>query len=58
MEIDFAIDGDAYATLSPVVLSRETVRAAGVFRSRGIWTQVWISLGLVLACQGGLMTVF
>ena len=29
MDIDFAIDGGAYATLSPVVLSRGTIHAAG-----------------------------
>ena len=30
-EIDFAIDGGAYATLSPVVLSRGTIHAAGPY---------------------------
>ena len=32
MEIDFLIDGGAYTTLSPVVLSRGTIHAAGVYR--------------------------
>ena len=31
MEIDFAIDGGAYLTLSPVVLSRGTIHAAGPY---------------------------
>lgn len=31
MEIDFTIDGGAYATLSPVVLSRGCIHAAGVY---------------------------
>ncbi len=31
MEIDFVIDGGAYATLSPVVLSRGTIHAAGPY---------------------------
>src|SRR5262249_8961288 len=31
MDIDFAIDGGAYATLSPVVLSRGTIHAAGPY---------------------------
>ena len=31
MEIDFAIDGGAYMTLSPVVLSRGTIHAAGPY---------------------------
>ena len=31
MEIDFDIDGGAYATLSPVVLSRGTIHAAGPY---------------------------
>jgi len=31
MDIDFVIDGGAYATLSPVVLSRGTIHAAGVY---------------------------
>src|SRR5206468_9342208 len=30
-EIDFAIDGGAYATLSPVVLSRGTIHAPGPY---------------------------
>jgi CO/xanthine dehydrogenase Mo-binding subunit len=32
MEIDFDIDGGAYCTLSPVVLSRGTIHAAGPYR--------------------------
>ena len=32
MEIEFAIDGGAYATLSSVVLSRGTIHAAGPYR--------------------------
>lgn len=32
MEIDFAIDGGAYATLSAVVLSRGTIHACGPYR--------------------------
>jgi CO/xanthine dehydrogenase Mo-binding subunit len=31
MEIDFVIDGGAYATLSPVVLSRGTIHASGPY---------------------------
>jgi CO/xanthine dehydrogenase Mo-binding subunit len=31
-EIDFALDGGAYMTLSPVVLSRGTIHAAGPYR--------------------------
>jgi CO/xanthine dehydrogenase Mo-binding subunit len=31
MEMDFTIDGGAYATLSPVVLSRGTIHAAGPY---------------------------
>jgi CO/xanthine dehydrogenase Mo-binding subunit len=31
MEIDFSIDGGAYCTLSPVVLSRGTIHAAGPY---------------------------
>jgi CO/xanthine dehydrogenase Mo-binding subunit len=31
MDIDFAIDGGAYCTLSPVVLSRGTIHAAGPY---------------------------
>ncbi len=45
MEIDFAIDGGAYTTLSPVVLSRGTIHAAGPYncpnvriRSRAVAT--------------------
>ena len=30
MDIDFTIDGGAYCTLSPVVLSRGTIHAAGL----------------------------
>ena len=32
MEIDFVLDGGAYMTLSPVVLSRGTIHAAGPYR--------------------------
>src|SRR3712207_9363231 len=32
MEIDFVVDGGAYATLSAVVLSRGTIHAAGPYR--------------------------
>ncbi|HWB78068.1 MAG TPA: xanthine dehydrogenase family protein molybdopterin-binding subunit, partial [Nannocystaceae bacterium] len=32
MDIDFTIDGGAYTTLSPVVLSRGTIHAAGPYR--------------------------
>ncbi len=32
MDIDFVIDGGAYTTLSPVVLSRGTIHAAGPYR--------------------------
>src|SRR5207245_6097051 len=45
VEIDFAIDGGAYNTLSPVVLSRGTIHAAGPYscdnvrvRSRAVAT--------------------
>src|SRR5205814_8784918 len=45
MEIDFVIDGGAYATLSAVVLSRGTIHAAGPYncpnvriRSRAVAT--------------------
>jgi len=45
MEVDFAIDGGAYLTLSPVVLSRGTIHAAGPYncpnvriRSRAVAT--------------------
>jgi CO/xanthine dehydrogenase Mo-binding subunit len=47
MEIDFIIDGGAYCTLSPVVLSRGTIHAAGPYycpnirvRSRALATNV------------------
>ncbi|MDQ3816634.1 MAG: xanthine dehydrogenase family protein molybdopterin-binding subunit [Acidobacteriota bacterium] len=47
MEIDFTIDGGAYATLSAVVLSRGTIHAAGPYfcpnvriRSRAVATNV------------------
>jgi CO/xanthine dehydrogenase Mo-binding subunit len=47
MEIDFVIDGGAYTTLSPVVLSRGTIHAAGPYfcpnvtiRSRAVATNV------------------
>src|ERR1700740_2558207 len=47
MEIDFAIDGGAYCTLSPVVLSRGTIHAAGPYtcpnvrvRGRAVATNV------------------
>ena len=47
MEIDFIIDGGAYCTLSPVVLSRGTIHAAGPYycpnvriRSRAVATNV------------------
>ena len=47
MEIDFAIDGGAYCTLSPVVLSRGTIHAAGPYvcpnvriKSRAVATNV------------------
>ncbi|HKV37459.1 MAG TPA: xanthine dehydrogenase family protein molybdopterin-binding subunit [Pyrinomonadaceae bacterium] len=36
MEIDFAIDGGAYCTLSPVVLSRGTIHAAGPYVSPNV----------------------
>jgi CO/xanthine dehydrogenase Mo-binding subunit len=32
LEVDFVLDGGAYATLSPVVLSRGAVHAGGVYR--------------------------
>lgn len=32
MDVDFVIDGGAYVTLSPVVLSRGTIHAAGPYR--------------------------
>jgi CO/xanthine dehydrogenase Mo-binding subunit len=47
MEIDFVIDGGAYCTLSPVVLSRGTIHAAGPYscpnvrvRGRAVATNV------------------
>jgi CO/xanthine dehydrogenase Mo-binding subunit len=47
MEIDFMIDGGAYCTLSPVVLSRGTIHAAGPYvcpnvriRSKAVATNV------------------
>ena len=47
MEIEFVIDGGAYTTLSPVVLSRGTIHAAGPYscpnvriRSRAVATNV------------------
>ncbi len=47
MDIDFAIDGGAYCTLSPVVLSRGTIHAAGPYfcpnvrlRGRAVATSV------------------
>jgi CO/xanthine dehydrogenase Mo-binding subunit len=47
MEIDFVIDGGAYCTLSPVVLSRGTIHAAGPYycpnvriRSRAVATNM------------------
>jgi CO/xanthine dehydrogenase Mo-binding subunit len=47
MEIDFVIDGGAYCTLSPVVLSRGTIHAAGPYfcpnvriRGRAVATSV------------------
>jgi len=36
IEIDFVIDGGAYATLSPVVLARGTIHAAGVYHCPNI----------------------
>ena len=32
LDVDFVLDGGAYATLSPVVLSRGAIHAAGVYR--------------------------
>jgi CO/xanthine dehydrogenase Mo-binding subunit len=47
MEIDFVVDGGAYCTLSPVVLSRGTIHAAGPYlcpnvriRSRAVATNM------------------
>jgi CO/xanthine dehydrogenase Mo-binding subunit len=55
MDIDFTIDGGAYCTLSPVVLSRGTIHAAGPYscpnvRVRGplVNRHVWAGL-LVMA---------
>jgi len=36
MDIDFTIDGGAYETLSPVVLSRGTMHAAGAYNCRNV----------------------
>ena len=36
MDIDFAIDGGAYATLSAVVLSRGTIHAAGPYKCHNV----------------------
>jgi CO/xanthine dehydrogenase Mo-binding subunit len=36
MEIEFVIDGGAYKTLSPVVLSRGTIHAAGPYRCANV----------------------
>src|SRR3954471_6820623 len=36
MEIEFEIDGGAYATLSSVVLSRGTIHAAGPYRCENV----------------------
>jgi CO/xanthine dehydrogenase Mo-binding subunit len=36
MEIDFTIDGGAYETLSPVVLSRGTIHAAGPYNCENV----------------------
>jgi CO/xanthine dehydrogenase Mo-binding subunit len=36
MEIEFVIDGGAYKTLSPVVLSRGTIHAAGPYRCHNV----------------------
>ena len=36
MDIDFVIDGGAYVTLSPVVLSRGTIHAAGPYRCANV----------------------
>ncbi len=44
LDIDFVIDGGAYATLSPVVLSRGTIHAAGPYRCPNVRvTQPWPS---------------
>jgi CO/xanthine dehydrogenase Mo-binding subunit len=39
MEIDFTIDGGAYETLSPVVLSRGTIHAAGPYQCPNVRTR-------------------
>ncbi|HTU46452.1 MAG TPA: xanthine dehydrogenase family protein molybdopterin-binding subunit [Bryobacteraceae bacterium] len=39
MDIDFTIDGGAYSTLSPVVLSRGTIHAAGPYRCLNVRTR-------------------
>jgi CO/xanthine dehydrogenase Mo-binding subunit len=39
MDIDFTIDGGAYETLSPVVLSRGTIHAAGPYRCPNVRIQ-------------------
>lgn len=36
LDIDFVIDGGAYVTLSPVVLSRGTIHAAGPYRCENV----------------------
>jgi CO/xanthine dehydrogenase Mo-binding subunit len=36
MEIDFVVDGGAYCTLSPVVLSRGTIHAAGPYQCANV----------------------
>jgi len=41
MEIDFVIDGGAYATLSPVVLSRGTIHAAGPYYCPNVRITSW-----------------
>ena len=46
MEIDFTVDGGAYETLSPVVLSRGTIHAAGPYDcpnvriAAGLWRRM------------------
>jgi CO/xanthine dehydrogenase Mo-binding subunit len=39
MDIDFTIDGGAYCTLSPVVLSRGTIHAAGAYACANVRVQ-------------------
>jgi CO/xanthine dehydrogenase Mo-binding subunit len=39
MEIDFTLDGGAYETLSPVVLSRGTIHAAGLYACPNVLIQ-------------------